>query len=61
MKVQLVNEATEKILGYKSDDCFDKKIFSLSKRRKSSAQHSTNELAKDAVDMSDSSIDFETT
>jgi hypothetical protein len=56
-----VNEATEKILGYKSDDCLDKKIFSLSKRRKSSAQHSTNELAKDAVDMSDSSIDFETT
>jgi hypothetical protein len=58
VKVQLINEATEKILGYKTADCLDKKIFSLSTRKKLSEQHSTNELAKDAVEIRDSSIDF---
>ena len=61
MKVQLVNEATEKILGCKTAACIDKKIFSLSNRKKSSGLQSTKELAKDAVDETDSSNDFETT
>ncbi len=61
MKVQLVNEATEKILGCKTAACLDKKIFSLSNRKKSSGLQSTKELAKDAVDETDSSNDFETT
>jgi hypothetical protein len=61
VKVQLVNEATEKILGCKTAACLDKKIFSLSNRKKSSGLQSTKELAKDAVDETDSSNDFETT
>ena len=61
MKVQLVNEATEKILGCKTAACLDKKIFSLSNRKKSSGLQSTKDLAKDAVDETDSSNDFETT
>ncbi len=61
MKVQLVNEATEKILGCKTAACLDKKIFSLSNRKKSSGLQSTKEPAKDAVDETDSSNDFETT
>ena len=61
MKVQLVNEATEKILGCKTAACLDKKIFSLSNRKKSSGLQSPKELAKDAVEETDSSNDFETT
>ena len=61
MKVQLVNEATEKILACKTAACLDKKIFSLSNRKKSSGLQSTKELAKDPVDETDSSNDFETT
>ena len=56
-----MNEATEKILGCKTAACLDKKIFSLSNRKKSSGLQSTKELAKDAVDETDSSNDFETT